>query len=283
MILIILKYSSPFTSAQSIKFDQISIRQGLSNNRVEVVYQDSKGFMWFGTQAGLNRFDGYNVISVGQIYFFGQAKMYEDHFGQLWILNGTPGPLFRYDRITENTFLYKSVGNRAMKVFEDSKGSIWIATLENGIAKYNRESDSFIIYKNASITDNILPDNNISSILEDTEGNLWACGFKGLSKYNKNEGKFILWSSKLTSTIHSIIEDEENFLWLVQVMVYAGLIHQENILNALEIFREKMISGIYTRTEKNGSGQGIAAIFLCLISLTGNSETFLLLLLIRLV
>jgi hypothetical protein len=58
-----------FSQNGEVKFEQLSVLHGLSDNRVEAICQDSKGFMWFGTEGGLSRFDGYNFINYGHVRF----------------------------------------------------------------------------------------------------------------------------------------------------------------------------------------------------------------------
>ena len=90
-----------------LRFDHISIEQGLSQSSVRVIFQDSRGFMWFGTEDGLNRYDGYNFktfkpdpdvpASLSDRYI---TAILEDHEGYIWI--GTRlGGLNRYDPRTE--------------------------------------------------------------------------------------------------------------------------------------------------------------------------------------
>ena len=82
--------------AEQVRFERISLEQGLSQNSVVSILQDRQGFMWFGTQDGLNRYDGYrfrvfkhdpdNPVSLGNNYI---QTLYEDRDGVLWI--GTRG------------------------------------------------------------------------------------------------------------------------------------------------------------------------------------------------
>ena len=83
-----------------IKFDQLSIAQGLSQGSGNAILQDSKGFIWIGTQDGLDRYDGYRVEvfkhdpsdpdSLADNFV---AGLYEDRRGTLWIVPNRPGAL----------------------------------------------------------------------------------------------------------------------------------------------------------------------------------------------
>ena len=93
---------------QQIRFERISIEHGLSHPTVTAITQDQSGFMWFGTEDGLNRYDGYEFViyrhdpedpvSLSDSEIRGIA---EDEFGNLWV--GTRSGLNRLNR-GENTF-----------------------------------------------------------------------------------------------------------------------------------------------------------------------------------
>jgi hypothetical protein len=91
------------TSDQGLRFERISIAQGLSHSTVNCILQDSKGFMWFGTNDGLNRYDGHGFTvykhDPGDTYSLSHNRvqaLFEDSTGTLWV--GTYGGLNRFDR-----------------------------------------------------------------------------------------------------------------------------------------------------------------------------------------
>ena len=102
-----------FPQNGEVKFEQLSVLHGLADNRVEAICQDSKGFMWFGTGAGLSRFDGYNFINYGHIRFHSGATIYEDKRGLLWLTDSKIGYVFRFDRISEKFIHYANIGSMA--------------------------------------------------------------------------------------------------------------------------------------------------------------------------
>ncbi len=98
--------------APKLQFRHISNEQGLSNSTVEAIYQDSKGFIWFGTRDGLNRYDGLEInvyknnpadsSSLSESYI---RYIYEDREHRLWV--GTINGLNRLDREKNNFTRYK--------------------------------------------------------------------------------------------------------------------------------------------------------------------------------
>ena len=126
-------------------FQRINTSRGLSNNTVIAIIQDNKGFIWIGTDDGLNRFDGST---------FKQFK---------------PQPK------NANSLRH----NITKVIFEDSKGKIWIGTDGGGLSMYDPELESFTNYFNSPTNSNSLSHDNISAITEDKEGNIWVGTYGG--------------------------------------------------------------------------------------------------------
>lgn len=116
---------------QSYDFRHYQVENGLSNNAVICSLQDKRGFLWFGTKDGLNRFDGYSFkvfrhtpgdsTSIGNNFI---ASLQEDAAGTIWI--GTEKGLYRYNGQTEQFQLVTGTGNfRISELCLDRKGNIW--------------------------------------------------------------------------------------------------------------------------------------------------------------
>lgn len=120
-------------------FNHIDIDQGLSQNEVTDILQDSRGFMWFATYNGLNRYDGYDF------------KVYKSIHGDSTSL-----------RI-----------NKIMALFEDHNGVLWIGTFGGGLSRFNRKQESFTTFMNDPADENSLADNRVLTILEDSKHRLW--------------------------------------------------------------------------------------------------------------
>src|SRR5690349_806176 len=104
-------YAQPLSGPQNVKFTHINTRDGLSQSTVTCILKDRYGFMWFGTEDGLNKYDGRRFT----IY----RKSLSDK---------------------------KSLaGNSISALYEDKAGSLWIGTKE-GLSRYNRTDDTFINY-----------------------------------------------------------------------------------------------------------------------------------------
>jgi two-component system sensor histidine kinase ChiS len=144
---------------ETLRFEKISIEQGLSQSSVTSICQDRKGFLWFGTYEGLNRYDGYefrifrhNPEDPSSLIQNVIKDVMEDRSGTLWI--ATDGGLDRYDRQAECFIHYihdprdstSLSHNRVRNIFEDRAGTLWIAT-DNGLCRYDANSDRFVRYR----------------------------------------------------------------------------------------------------------------------------------------
>ncbi|MFO7447133.1 MAG: two-component regulator propeller domain-containing protein, partial [Ignavibacteriaceae bacterium] len=189
--------------AQSFTFDAeyYTSLQGLSQHYIFAVLQDYKGFMWFGTKDGLNRFDGYSF------------KVYRNN------------PL-------DSASISDSY---IMSLFEDKDSNLWIGTAGGGLNKFNRETETFTRYPN-TIHDPVTKSYfHINALYRDDYGKIWiGTNGQGLHIFDPLSGtiqRLLNDSSGITDTpvqrIYKIYKDLEDRLWLATVE--GGLILAENI------------------------------------------------------
>jgi signal transduction histidine kinase/ligand-binding sensor domain-containing protein/AraC-like DNA-binding protein len=183
----------------NLRFQHITSDQGLSQNTVDCILQDSRGFMWFGTWNGLNRFDGYNFMvyksetqgkSLSNNFVY---SLCEDKNGNIWV--GTKNGLNFLDYATNQfTNLFHDpnnsnsiASNRINIVYCDHNGFIWVGTTDNGLDRIEiKDKTTFTIthYKNTPGDPKSLPSNEINSITSDRSGNLWVGTNQGLYRFN---------------------------------------------------------------------------------------------------
>ncbi|MCP4104207.1 MAG: GHKL domain-containing protein [Desulfobacteraceae bacterium] len=197
------------------------------------ITQDKYGFMWFATQDGLNRYNGYdfkifkhvpgdkNSLSGNHI-----IAVYEDKDGVLWIgTNG--GGLNRYNTGRETFVHYKhdsddpmSISdNRVTAICEDNLGELWVGT-EKGLNKFDRKTKKFKRYQNDINVKDSLSFDNIKTIHKDGKGLLWIGTKNGLNRYDPEHDNFIHYKhdpadpkSISDNSVWSIYDDG-NFLWI---------------------------------------------------------------------
>jgi ligand-binding sensor domain-containing protein/signal transduction histidine kinase/predicted small lipoprotein YifL len=189
----------------TIRFTRIGEESGLSQSSIHCILQDRAGFMWFGTEDGLNRYDGYNFkvyrpdpanpASISDRWI---TAIFQDHLGYIWV--GTRlGGLNRYDPAAERFTRYTHAdeipnsisSNYVIAIHEDSLGHLWVGT-EEGLDQYSPALDSFKHYDLSGAPLGTDLSYNITAIFEDTSGNLWVgSSALGLGTYDRNLGKFI--------------------------------------------------------------------------------------------
>lgn len=186
-----------FSTAQNhgYSIERIGIEQGLSQSVVKVVLQDRKGFLWIGTQDGLNRFDGYRFV----IYKYDNTDTFslshntisaiiEDRYGQLWI--GTQNGLNRYDKGKFHRIRFRADSNSSIayddiiSLCEDDSGYIWAGTLGGGLHKYDPQKNSFVNYKRNSQDPHSLSANTVRALWASGKNGVWIGTSAGLCLYH---------------------------------------------------------------------------------------------------
>ncbi|QTA80623.1 Two component system response regulator/histidine kinase, PAS domain-containing [Desulfonema limicola] len=218
---------------QAVRFEHLSIEQGLSQSTVRSMIQDSKGFMWFGTDDGLNRYDGYTFKTyksdANDPYSLIHNLIWsicEDHMGILWI--GTHEGLSRFDRNKEKFEKYipdiNNPGSLSQKlvrtIYEDSSNTLWIGT-NQGLNQYNRKTDSFIHYNHNPDDPYSLSHDSVRVLFEDSRGNLWIGTYEGLNRFDRKNKRFIRYyhepdniNSLTHNRIRAVYEDKLQNIWI---------------------------------------------------------------------
>ena len=216
-------------NAYSAYFRNYQVENGLSHNSVWSVMQDSEGFMWFGTNDGLNRFDGINFktyrksqndsLSIGHNFIHCIREVSEKR-----LLIGTRNGLYLYDRAYDNfrQIKVKPSANKELNVndiMEDLNGNIWVACHGEGLIKLDSSLHFIKQYLHDGKPGSI-PLNFIWTIVTDHIGNLWlGTAGMGLVHFDPRSGRFTSINHRenmniYNQTIYSIHCDSENILWI---------------------------------------------------------------------
>ncbi|MGB8952453.1 MAG: two-component regulator propeller domain-containing protein [Candidatus Aminicenantales bacterium] len=186
----------------SVKFNHITINEGLSQSYIYCILQDRRGFMWFGTEDGLNKYDGYGF------------------------------KIYKHDPKSPDSLSY----NYVRAIHEDQSGFIWVGTYSGGLDKFDPKTERFIHCRADPDNPDSLSSNYVNSLYEDHNGFLWIGTNDGLNRLDPKTGRLIRYQSVPNdpyslshNKVNTICEDREGFLW----------VGTEEGLNRLDLKRER--------------------------------------------
>jgi ligand-binding sensor domain-containing protein len=188
LLAIFFPVPSPLNAqVQDLKFEHFSIEDGLSHSKVNSIFQDDRGFLWFGTNDGLNKFDGY------------EFTVYR------WKPNEPAGLSAQLVRA----------------VFQDHRGTLWIGTEGGGVNVFDRASESFFHYTSDSTSEIRISSQDVNSIIEDRRGNLWLGTSNGLDLFDLQNKKVTNYipphldhAPARAKIVNVVYEDKQNNLWV---------------------------------------------------------------------
>ncbi|HHB51591.1 MAG TPA: two component regulator propeller domain protein, partial [Saprospiraceae bacterium] len=212
----------------NLYFDHLTIKEGLSHNTVNCVIQDKYGYIWIGTNNGLNKYDGfsfkyYNNTSNGNTKFFkGKhiSDIFEDSKGNLWV--GTKNNGINFKRFDKSSFINLNNDPRFIQIKnspinsikEDNNGNIWICTMGKGLLKYIPSNKTVKVYNKSNTN---LYSNVVFDVLEDHKKRIWvATEGPGINLLKKNE-KFQLLHSNDQGDIsgyRKVLKQDRNNIWI---------------------------------------------------------------------
>lgn len=226
--LISIPYSSAYAFIEKLEFKHIKSADGLSHDTVYCIGQDRDGFMWFGTEDGLNKFDG-SKIKVYQKELDNEnsientncSSIYVDSSNMIWIASWGGGVEVLNPRNNEVKYYLnnpedsKSISDdNVQSIFEDSKGNLWFGTYTKGLNKLNKETGEFKSYLNNKDDENSISNNRVWSINEDSDGSILIGTDKGLDKLEPETENFTHFSNEIKNRVRTIYKDRNKNLWL---------------------------------------------------------------------
>ncbi|MBN2048590.1 MAG: diguanylate cyclase [Anaerolineaceae bacterium] len=230
---IILAGTNPFESDQ-LRFERLTVEEGLSQSTVLAATQDHQGYMWFGTQNGLNRYDGYEFRAFyhdptqpGSLGNSNVFSLYEDSKQRLWV--GTDGGgLNLYDPETETfrSFVldeqdeHSISDNAVWAIEEDDRGFLWVGT-RNGLNRFDPQTETFTRYMPDTDNPRSISGAIIYRIHTDSNGTVWIGTRDGLNRYDAKTDDFTVYQndpenpeSLSSNFVWDILEDSQGNLWV---------------------------------------------------------------------
>jgi ligand-binding sensor domain-containing protein/two-component sensor histidine kinase len=184
LLLLLIFYAGHIAAqAPGLYFEKLTMENGLSNNKVNCIIQDKRGFIWIGTNDGLNRYDGNSFV------------------------------IFRHEPGNPSTIS----GNIIRDIVEDKKGVLWIATEDGGLTRYDHSLEpakKFRQYKQLPGDSSSIPVNILNCMVADSLGYLWlgTSGFRVL-RFDPRTEQFIQPVKSGTRTIQDLTIDRQGIIW----------------------------------------------------------------------
>jgi ligand-binding sensor domain-containing protein/signal transduction histidine kinase len=218
----------PVVEGKNIRFTRLSTEDGLSQTKVSQIVQDDQGFMWLGSQYGLNRYDGYKfkvfkheagrANSLSGVYI---TALFKDRSGSLWV--GCDEFLDKFDPVTE-TFAHYLIDTRDIQggtvpvthISQDHTGILWLAT-SRGLFRFDPSSGRTVRYRHDPKNRFSLSSDAIKSTGEDRSGTFWAATSEGLDAFDRDTGKVTLHVPLHESGEMSFHEDRFGVFWIIHV------------------------------------------------------------------
>jgi PAS domain S-box-containing protein len=216
----------PVVDGKGIRFTRLSTDDGLSQTKVSQIVQDNQGFMWFGSQYGLNRYDGYKfkvfkhepgvANSLSGVYIY---SLFKDRSGTLWV--GCDEFLDRFDPVTE-TFTHYRIDTADAQgetvpvthISQDHTDNLWLST-SRGLYRFDPSTGRIIRYRHDPNNPFSLSSDEIKATGEDRTGTFWVATSEGLDAFDRDREKVTLHVPLHERIVMSFYEDRFGVLWII--------------------------------------------------------------------
>jgi signal transduction histidine kinase/ligand-binding sensor domain-containing protein/DNA-binding response OmpR family regulator len=228
---------SVYPQNSDLNFEHFNVDKGLLSSNVPCLFQDRKGYLWFGTFYGIARYDGYSIVPYthkeGDTTSITNAivdAICDDSDGNLWV--GHARGLDKFNPSIE-AFTHYTLNSQmpltdwsqhVLALHEDRNGVLWIGT-GGGLYTFEKVTETFTWIKNDSTDPHSISSNSVNAIYEDKTGTLWFATGKGLNKFDKATNQFVhywyptekfkdITNNNNPYWVLSILEDREGTFWL---------------------------------------------------------------------
>jgi signal transduction histidine kinase/ligand-binding sensor domain-containing protein/CheY-like chemotaxis protein len=226
--------TAPVPAVRPLYFEHLTPSDGLSQSTVMSILQDSQGYLWLGTESGLDRYDGYaireyrrqrgNSGGLASDYIWAIA---EDSHNNLWLASDGGG-IEHWDRATDRFQRYKhdplnpgtlaSDGVRTLLI--DTQGRIWAGTLDQGLDIIDPRTGNIRHFRHRDGDPHSIPADAVCVLYTDHTGRIWVGTDGGLSEYQPATDDFVSYGDRTTGTVftdvhvRAIREDHTGAIWV---------------------------------------------------------------------
>lgn len=203
-IISISLFAQQSTGSIHISKERLTTENGLANNNIRCILQDQRGFLWLGTEAGLQRYDGHRFKAFNKNPDVPNSlrdnrikTLYQDDSGRIWV--GTvSGGLHLYNPLLENfqswtsdSLAESSLSNTGVAaITEDAGGTLWIATMGSGLYALQTQTGELSHYRHSASNTSSLSNDYVRALFIDADNRLWVGSDAGLDRFVPEENVF---------------------------------------------------------------------------------------------
>jgi diguanylate cyclase (GGDEF)-like protein len=217
----------PASAARPIRFDRLSLEEGLSQSTVQDILQDRQGYVWLATEDGLNRHDGHAFKvyrhepgDAGSLPSSFVWDVEEDQGGNLWV--ATSAGLARLDRATDRVTRITALPARNARAlrFSSDGAILWVGTRDAGVFRFEVQGGQWRRFAHADGDATSLADDRVYALLVDRRGRLWVGTDGGLDRLGEDGTSFthVPWPGGAASPgewkVRALIEDQDGAIWV---------------------------------------------------------------------
>ena len=253
---------------RTLRFEQLDVEDGLAQESVLAIVQDHQGFMWFGSQAGLSRFDGYKMTVYRNVAGDPRSMaenwvgaLHIDPKGRMWV--GTDGGLDLFDPRTQTFTHYlprepdkRGNGNRHIRaILDDGSDGLWIGTAD-GLQHFDPASGKFAIWHNERGVAGSLAHDQVNALARDRQGRLWIATPAGVDMLAPGASSFVHYPLRAPGVpgAQTLFIDRDQLLWIgtkngIERWELDGAAPRRRLLGIAEGLPAVMVMRIYQDNE----------------------------------
>lgn len=229
LIALLIFDSLVYSQTQSSRFKHLTVKEGLSNSSVKCFYQDSDGFIWIGTQDGLNKYDGvefkvYQPKKSDSTSISARVinAIYQDKHNKLWVATSRGLNLFDKNSDSFSRPINELYSQNITCMLEDSKGNFWFGTKVQGVYKFTNNLNEASVNQLKSDHKVRFKGKSINCLLEDKDGLIWLGVLnEGLYSFDPQSEKLTKYSKGaelkrkiISNKVNNIYQDKHGDIWV---------------------------------------------------------------------
>ncbi|WP_207428757.1 hybrid sensor histidine kinase/response regulator transcription factor [Pedobacter sp. SYSU D00535] len=253
VFILLIVFKAVSAQVGNYKFSHLTVKDGLPHNQINCVFKDDKGFLWFGTMAGLARFDGY-AFKVYQHKLNDSSTIGDNDVvsitqgpgNKLWVQSRAGMQVYDpkkdrfYRRVWDELRQMNINENSVRKVFRDKKGSFWFIPEHAGLYHYNPKSNRSSYFQHQLKNSKSLAASPIIDLAEGPNGEIWVIHADGLLEQIEPVSKTVVKRIRGLANVmgaendtYRLFVDKQGWVWIYNTLVSGGMFYVDPVKGQL--------------------------------------------------